>query len=176
MWMDLLEWVQTEIFLMHTNAHQKDSMTEICLGCQIFKMSYLYGWGLPRWLKGRESACQGRRCGFDLWVGKIPWRRKWQPTLVFLSGKSHKQRSLTGYSPWVHEESDSTEQLNNNNPCGQQPTSWSSYFRLLRGCMTKVTMVSEVRLSIASTTWMFCQQSLSDTALPKRLISISKQP
>ena len=38
---------------------------------------------------------------FDPWVGKIPWRRKWQPTAVFLPGKSHGQRSLEGYSPWV---------------------------------------------------------------------------
>jgi len=39
--------------------------------------------------------------GFDPWVGKIPWRRKWQPTPVFLLGELHGQRSLAGYSPWV---------------------------------------------------------------------------
>ena len=38
--------------------------------------------------------------GFDPWIGKVPWRRKWQPTPVFLPGKSHGQRSLAGYSPW----------------------------------------------------------------------------
>ena len=37
---------------------------------------------------------------FDLWVRKIPWRRTWQPTPVFLPGKLHRQRSLAGYSPW----------------------------------------------------------------------------
>ena len=42
------------------------------------------------------------RCGFNPWVGKIPWRRKWQPTPVFLPGESHGQRSLTGYNPWGH--------------------------------------------------------------------------
>ena len=42
--------------------------------------------GLPRWLSGKESACQCRRRGFDPWVGKIPWRRKWQPTPVYLLG------------------------------------------------------------------------------------------
>ena len=47
----------------------------------------------------------------DPWVGKIPWGRKWQPTLVFLSGRFHGQRSLAGYSPWGHTESDTTEQL-----------------------------------------------------------------
>jgi len=43
-----------------------------------------------------------RRCRFDLWVGKIPWRRVWQPTPVFLPGESYGQRSLVGYSPWGH--------------------------------------------------------------------------
>ena len=49
----------------------------------------------PLRLSGKESACQCRRCGFDPWVGKIPWRMKWQPTPVFLPGESHGQRSLT---------------------------------------------------------------------------------
>jgi len=56
--------------------------------------------GLPRWLSGKESTCQCRRCRLHPWVRKIPWRRKWQPTAVFLPGKSHGQRSLVGYSPW----------------------------------------------------------------------------
>jgi len=43
-----------------------------------------------------------KRRGFNPWVGKIPWRRKWQPTPVFLLGKSHGQRTLAGYSPWGH--------------------------------------------------------------------------
>ena len=58
--------------------------------------------GLPWWLSGRESACQCRRHGFNPLVRKIPWRRKWQGTLVFLPGKSHRQRSLKGCSPWGH--------------------------------------------------------------------------
>ena len=40
--------------------------------------------------------------GFDPWVGKIPWRREWQLTPVFVPGESHRQRSLEGYSPWGH--------------------------------------------------------------------------
>jgi len=43
-----------------------------------------------------------RRPGFDPWVGKIPWRREWQPTPVFLPGEFHGQRSLAGYSLWGH--------------------------------------------------------------------------
>ena len=57
------------------------------------------------------NTCQYRRHGFDPWVGKIPWRRKWQPTPVFLPGKSHGQRSLVGYSPRGLKESDMTERL-----------------------------------------------------------------
>ena len=49
---------------------------------------------------------------FDPWVGKIPWRRKWQPTPVFVPGKSHGQRNLAGYSLWGHKELDTTERLN----------------------------------------------------------------
>ena len=63
------------------------------------------------WSGGKESACQCRRHGFDPWVGKIPWRRKWQPTPVFLPGKSHGQRSLVGYRSWGCKELDTTERL-----------------------------------------------------------------
>ena len=59
------------------------------------------------WLRGKESACQfrrHRRREFDPWVGKMPWRKKWQPAPVFLSGKSHRERSLVGYSPWGRRE------------------------------------------------------------------------
>ena len=54
------------------------------------------------------------QCGrpeFDPWVGKIPWRRAWQPTSVFLPGEFPMERSLGGYSPWGLKESDTTEQL-----------------------------------------------------------------
>ena len=62
--------------------------------------------GLAWWLSGYESTfnagdcLQCRRHRFDPWVGKIPWRRTWRPTPVFLPGKYHGQRSLEGYSPW----------------------------------------------------------------------------
>ena len=49
--------------------------------------------------------------GFNPWVGKIPWRRAWQPTPIFLPGESHGQGSLPGYSQWGRKESDTTEGL-----------------------------------------------------------------
>ena len=54
---------------------------------------------LSRWLGGKENTCQCRRLRFDPWFSKMPWRRKWQPTPVFLPGRFHGQRSLAGYSP-----------------------------------------------------------------------------
>ena len=65
--------------------------------------------GFPNGTSSKESTCQCRRYGFDPWVEKIPWRRKWQSTPVFLPGKSHGQRNLEGYSPWGPKESDMTE-------------------------------------------------------------------
>ena len=75
---------------------------------------------LPRWLSGKESACQcrrHRRRRFDPWVEKIPWRRPRQPTPVFLPGKSHGQRSLAGSSPWGRKESDRTELMGTYTRC-----------------------------------------------------------
>ena len=65
----------------------------------------------PWWLRQYRICLQCRKPGFDPWVGNIPWRRKWQPTPVFLSGVLHGQRSLADYSPWGHKESNTTEWL-----------------------------------------------------------------
>ena len=68
-------------------------------------------WGFPGSVSGREPTCQCRkhkRHDCDPQV-KIPWRRAWQPTPVFLLEESLGQRSLEGYSPWGHKESDMTE-------------------------------------------------------------------
>ena len=77
--------------------------------------------GLPSWLKRERIHLQCKRPGFDPWVGKMPWRRAWQPTPVFLPGGFDGQRSLEGYSPWGPKESDMPEQLsighNHNIPC-----------------------------------------------------------
>ena len=51
-------------------------------------------------VKNLPSVQETQRDGFIPWVGKIPWRRAWQPTLVFLPGESHEQKSLEGCSPW----------------------------------------------------------------------------
>ena len=61
---------------------------------------------------GKKSSCNAEDPGsIDPWVGKIPWRREWQPTPVFLPGEFHGHRSLVGYSPWGCKELDMTERL-----------------------------------------------------------------
>ena len=62
--------------------------------------------GVPGSSDGKSISLQCGRPGFDPWVRKIPWRRKWQPTPVLLPGKSHGPRSLVGPSSWGPKESD----------------------------------------------------------------------
>ena len=83
-------WLQVNLCL------QSQSFLTVSYFC----MRILFWWGLSWWLSRKEATCQWRRLGCDPWVRKSPWRRKWQPTPVFLPGKSHGQGSLAGYSLW----------------------------------------------------------------------------
>ena len=74
------------------------------------------------WLRWQRICLQCRRPGFDPWVGKIPWRRKWQPTPVQLPRESHGQRRLAGCSPWGSKESDVTKHLSI--PVLKEATAW----------------------------------------------------
>ena len=67
--------------------------------------------GLPQWLNGKKSPCNAgdERHGFNPWVRKMPWRRAWQPTPVFLPRELHGQRKLMGYRPWGHKVGTRTE-------------------------------------------------------------------
>ena len=78
----------------------------------VFIWRYIWKYRLPWWLKNSKVSCLLRgRPGFDPWVGKILWRRKWQPTPILLPGKPHGWRSLVSYSPWGCKELDKTERL-----------------------------------------------------------------
>ena len=90
------------------------TLEDIVLPSSPAAFSYLPNWGLSQGLSGKESTCQCRRCRrcrFHPWVGKIPWKNKWQSTPVFLPGKPHGQNSLMGYRLWGHKELDRTKQL-----------------------------------------------------------------
>ena len=66
-----------------------------------FYIKSLWASDVAQWFKKKKkSACQCRRHGFYPWIGKMPWKRKWQPTEISLPGKSHGQRSLVIYSTW----------------------------------------------------------------------------
>ena len=75
-----------------------------------FIVAVLFG-GFPWWFRWEGIHLQCQRPEFDPCFGKIPWRRAWQPTPVFLPGESHGQRSLAAYSPWGHKELDTSEWL-----------------------------------------------------------------
>ena len=85
------------------NFFLKKSMFQINL--------FHYYQGFPHGSDGKKSACNTGRPGFDLWIGKISWRREWLPTSVFWPGEFHGQRSLAGYVPWGRKELDMTERL-----------------------------------------------------------------
>ena len=78
-------------------------------------INYPLKYGLPRRLSGKEPIYECQRRRFDTCVAKIPWRRKWQATPVFLSGGPYGQRSPVSYSPLGWKQLDTTSGLNNNN-------------------------------------------------------------
>ena len=73
---------------------------ELCVSVYVYR--------LPRWLSYKETIVYARDLGLIPGPGRFPWGRKWQPTLVFLPGESHGQRSPGGYSPCSHKESGTT--------------------------------------------------------------------
>ena len=87
----ILLWLQCPVFV-------KQYMFSLCMYMCVCIYIHIQACicRLPSWLSGKESTCQYRRCGFNPWVMKIPWRRKWQPTQVFLPGEFHRQKEPGG--------------------------------------------------------------------------------
>ena len=101
----ILEWIAISSSGDLPNPGVKPFVS--CASCrQIYPLSHF-----PGGSDSKSICLQCRRPGFNPWVGKILWRRKWQPTPVFLPGKFHGWRNLVGYSPWDPKESDMTEQF-----------------------------------------------------------------
>ena len=78
------------------------------LACYIILSSDCYALLVAQMVKNLPAM---RETWVHPWIAKMAWRRKWQPTPVFLPGESHGQRRLAGYSPWGHKKSDMTERL-----------------------------------------------------------------
>ena len=97
------------LFLKILNWSIVNLLIQCCLSFKVQQSDsvtiYIYIW-LLWWLSGKESTCNEGATWLDPWVGKIPWRRAKQPTPVFLPGESHGQRSLVGYNPESHKESE----------------------------------------------------------------------
>ena len=92
--------------MLSDSSRETEAKSLIKKLCAVFQM------GFPGGARGKEPACQywiRERHRFNPWVGKMPWRRAWQPTPVFLPGESCGQKSLVGYSLWGHKESERTE-------------------------------------------------------------------
>ena len=116
----------SELFVLErekVSVSPVDWLADNLLSCALSEQ-FACVFGLPRWLSGKESACQCRGLGFNSWVRKIPWRRKWQSTPVFLPGKSHGQRSLLG----CRGSQKSQTQLSDLAHTWQIITSWGSLF------------------------------------------------
>ena len=108
-WTQLSDWTATAEWISHTQQIMWNALPYKILSLKISKQLCIY-YGIW-WLRWLSICLQCGRPEFDPWVGKIPWRRKWQSTPVLLPGKSHGQMSLVGYSPRGHRESDMTEWL-----------------------------------------------------------------
>ena len=100
LWWRLKETVVSKCFVpCPTHRRFKQLVLNFLLLPQHWIRWCSYNAGFCWWLSGKESAYQCRIHGFSPWVRKIPWRRKLQPTPVFLPGEFHGQWSLVGYSP-----------------------------------------------------------------------------
>ena len=103
--MDKICAICIAMYITHTHMLQLSTFQPLCYQGPLIKTE------LSWWLKWQRICLQCGRPGFDPWVGKIPWRREWLPSPIFLPGEFYGQRSLAGYSPWDHKESDTTERL-----------------------------------------------------------------
>jgi len=124
---------------------------------------------------------QCRRTVFDPWLGKIPWRRKWQPTAAFLPGEFHGRRSLVGYSPRGHTESGTTEWLTLCDTNNVLLCTWRLmvYLQSCVHCVTEVTNPNQknthVDLSNLSARSKQCQRILLHVFRKKPFVFRSMQ-
>ena len=116
------KWPKGDLLLSVSSAPVSDNH----FTCIVTLLPCTSSLGFPGGPASKESACNAGDPGFDPWVGKIPWRREWLCTLVFLPRESHGQRSLRGYNLWDCKELDRTNWL----ILSFSPTLWDSYWCL----------------------------------------------
>ena len=134
--------------------------------------------GFPGWLGGKDFTCQCRRHKrgwLHPWVGKTPWRRKWQTSPIFLPGKSHEQRSLAGYSPWGHKESDTTEQPNNKEMLCGPLAPGLLLFAALIGHSLSLQETCQVHVSFPKSRQTLACCLVYETEIPKHELMMQKR-
>ena len=98
------QWLESLSDTLKERAGGRAFMGKRSRGLLLIKGKICLAWGLLQWLSGKESTCDAGDAGFNPWIRKILWRRKWQPTPVYLPREFHGQRRLVGYSPCGHKE------------------------------------------------------------------------
>ena len=95
----------------YTLKQPKKPHSDLGMSSEIWASAWQFVKGFPSGsaVKNLSTNQEAQETWFDPWVGKMPWRREWQPIPVFLAGESHGQRNLAGYSPWGRQESNTTE-------------------------------------------------------------------
>ena len=99
-WPEFCTWTISTKWLVSSGHIAMLKNIQVLLERKREKLMLVGSKGFPWRLRWERICLQCRKCGFDSWVGQIPWRRAWQPSRVFLPGKSRGQRSLAGCGPW----------------------------------------------------------------------------
>ena len=123
---------------MYPLAQWRELVTLLAKSCEFG----FHSEGFPGGASDKEPVCQCRRHQrhkFDPWVRKIPWSRKWQPTPIFLPGKSHRQMSLVGYRPSGCKESDTTKRICTHTHKHTSTEGWGHAVTFLHICLLHVT-------------------------------------
>ena len=102
-WAAVYGVAQSRTQLKRLSSSSSSSSRYIYIMCSISRLDFSHG------SDGKEICLQCGRPGFNPWNGKLPWRKEWKPTPIFLPGEFHGQRSLAGYSPRGSKELDMTE-------------------------------------------------------------------
>ena len=126
----------------------------------------ILGNGLPTWLRWWRIHLQCRRPGFSPWVRKVPWRRKWLPTPIFLPGEFHGQRNLAGYHPWSHKDSDTTEQLILTSSVQSLSHVWLYVIPWTAAHQTSLSITNSGACSNSCPSSQWCHPTISSSVVP----------
>ena len=139
------------LIFLDLHGFQEEEVRGVTKARVSFTIEFL-GLCIPQRKKHWVQCRRHKRCRFNPWVQKIPWRRAWQPTAVFLPGETHRQRSLEGYSPWGHRETGLSTRA-----CMHTHTHTHKHTHTHSACrLVGVQVDSCVHLKLPSPLWALC--------------------